>query len=310
MKVINFTHNDLDGVACGILTKLVFDEPDIEYCNYNNINYKVSNLILTEEHKHYDKIIVTDISVSEEVANLLDNISDKVILLDHHKTALWLNERPWAFVSSDSKESGTSLYYDFLKFNLNKTFKGFIPIFVNEVRLYDTWEWRKLGNDIPYYLNILLQEFGINKFNNYILNLLKTDWTSKDIDILTNNELLDDLSVTIIENYKIKLNNYIKIKNAQLIKTKILNYKAGVVFAENHISELGEELMKLNADIDFVAIIQLPNTISYRTNKDIDVSEIAKFFGGGGHTKASGSPIQNYQINNILDVLFKEGCIR
>ena len=40
MKIKLFTHTDLDGVGCAILAKLAFENVDIEYCNYDDINQK------------------------------------------------------------------------------------------------------------------------------------------------------------------------------------------------------------------------------------------------------------------------------
>ena len=57
MKTKLFTHNDLDGVGCAILAKLVFGEDvDIEYCSYRNVDDCVSDFI--EEAENYDRIFI------------------------------------------------------------------------------------------------------------------------------------------------------------------------------------------------------------------------------------------------------------
>ena len=48
-----------------------------------------------DNEKDYEKIFITDISVIEDVANKLDTISDKLILLDHHSTASFFNNYKW-----------------------------------------------------------------------------------------------------------------------------------------------------------------------------------------------------------------------
>ena len=41
--------------------------------------------------------------------------------------------------------------------------------------------------------------------------------------------------------------------------------------------------------------------ISYRTIKDnVDVSEIAKRYGGGGHKPAAGSPVKKSQLRKVM----------
>ena len=48
-------------------------------------------------------------------------------------------------------------------------------------------------------------------------------------------------------------------------------------------------------------------TVSYRTVKnDIDLSAIAKKYGGGGHPKASGSKFNISIIDNTLSGIFKK----
>ena len=49
-------------------------------------------------------------------------------------------------------------------------------------------------------------------------------------------------------------------------------------------------------------------SVSYRTIKDnVDVSEFAKIFDGGGHKKSSGSPIDKYMKDSIIEELFWKG---
>lgn len=52
-------------------------------------------------------------------------------------------------------------------------------------------------------------------------------------------------------------------------------------------------------------------SISYRTTKDdIDLSEIAKHFGGGGHPKAAGSRVSEQQIDDFMNILFHNRSLR
>lgn len=109
----------------------------------------------------------------------------------------------------------------------------------------------------------------------------------------------------IILKYRQKeIDRYIEKKNKQLEVTEILGYKAGVVLADNYLSELGNCLSKLNPELDFIAMVN-QKSISYRTTKDdIDLSKIAKHFGGGGHPKASGSRVSERQIDDFMNILF------
>ena len=97
MKIKLFTHTDLDGIGCAILAYLAFgrENVDVEFCNYDDVDEKVRNLIVDHSTvSEYDRIYITDISVREEVAQIIDTWidRDKIWLFDHHGTAMWLNK--------------------------------------------------------------------------------------------------------------------------------------------------------------------------------------------------------------------------
>lgn len=74
MKCKLFTHTDLDGVGCAILAYLAFgrENVDVEYCNYNDVNEKVSDFLIYGTPGEYKNIFITDISVSEELAKTIN----------------------------------------------------------------------------------------------------------------------------------------------------------------------------------------------------------------------------------------------
>lgn len=298
-----FTHTDLDGVSCEILGRIAFGEDiDVVRCGYGNIDDKVEEFINSDEE--FDKLFITDISVKKELANALNNISDKVILLDHHKTALWLNEYPFALVQvedeSIGKMCGAYLFYEYLKKNheeFNDTLA--LKLFVKYVRMYDTWEWKeKYDNIIPKRLNDLMYMDGPNEF------------IDKMIYRLGNNlAIFDDTDLMKLQIEQTYINSYIAQKNETLIVNDSLfpEHIVGIVFADKYISELGNKLCELHPELDFVVLINMSTlTVSYRTVKnDLDLSDIAKGFGGGGHPKASGSRFDASIVNDMLNNIFK-----
>ena len=181
-KIKLFSHTDLDGIGCAILAYLAFgrDNVDVEYCDYEDVNEKVEAFIEQEElFKSYDKVYITDICISEDVANMI-NILDcppkRVQLFDHHATALWLNEYEWCEVMvghhySGIKTSGTELFSMYL-FE-NEQFDHYdaytianIGFFVDIVRDYDTWRWKELGDEgiVCKQVNNLFHIYGREKF--------------------------------------------------------------------------------------------------------------------------------------------------
>ena len=298
-----FTHTDLDGISCEILGRIAFGEDiDVVRCGYGNIDDKVEEFINSDEE--YDKLFITDISVKKELADALNNVSDKVILLDHHKTALWLNEYPFALVQvedeSVGKMCGAYLFYEYLKKNheeFNDTLA--LKLFVKYVRMYDTWEWKeKYDNIIPKRLNDLMYMDGPNEF------------IDKMVYRLGNNLFIfDDTDLMKLQIEQTYINSYIAQKNETLIVNDSLfpEHIVGIVFADKYISELGNKLCELHPELDFVVLINMSTlAVSYRTVKDdLDLSDIAKGFGGGGHPKASGSRFDASIVNDMLNNIFR-----
>ena len=298
-----FTHTDLDGVSCEILGKIAFEEDiNVVRCNYGDIDAKVEEFINSTEE--YDKLFITDISVNKEIADKLLSVSDKVILLDHHKTALWLNEYPYALVQvedeSVGKMCGAYLFYEYLKKN-HKEFDDTpaLKLFIDYVRMYDTWEWKeKYDNIIPKRLNDLMYIDGPNEF------------IDKMVYRLGNNLFIfDDTDLMKLQIEQTYINSYITQKNETLMVNDDLfpEYTVGITFADKYISELGNKLCELHPELDFVVLINMSTlTVSYRTVKDdLDLSAIAKGFGGGGHPKASGSRFDASIVNDMLNNIFK-----
>lgn len=302
MRIKLFTHNDLDGVGCTILSYLTFgkDNVSVDHCGYNDINEKVKEFVVAENYKNFDYIYITDISISEEVAELIQT-TEKFQLLDHHPTALNLNKYEWCTVqieNNNEKTSGTRMFFDYLLskgfLQNSKTYKidgcYNLKCFVENVRKYDTWLWKtKYNDEEPKMWNDLLYIMGRDEFIESILYRV-VSYSCFDFC---------DFDLKLLKYRQNDINNYIEKKNKELVKKGFKPndssplYYVGFVFAENYISELGNNLAEMNTDLDFIIIITNGKTISYRGIKDtIDLGkDVASVFGGGGHPKAAGSQI-------------------
>ena len=301
-----FSHTDLDGYGCNIVMKALVSQARVitTNINYEENNEIIKNYILSGEYKDYRCTFITDISVNEEVAELIDKTKDlKLVLLDHHPTAEWLNKYDWANVCVNNcfeKTSGTELLFNFLVSSDGcvEDWNYFREIhdFVKQVKRYDTWLWKeKYNDDTPKKLNDLFYILGYDKFYS---SLKENNFNVKF--------LIHDYSY-LLENQQKKIDKYIEKKDKEIIGCKIKNYNVGVVFANQYQSELGNRLSELNPQYDLIAMIG-ENTFSYRAIKDnANCGEFAKLFGGGGHPKASGSEINEEQKNKIIDLLFDKG---
>lgn len=307
MKVKLFTHTDLDGVGCSIIAKLFFGENNVDVVStgYNNIDRKVQNFIYSKDIKNYSLILITDISVKQELAEIIDKKAKRVLLFDHHPTAMYLNKFDWCTVEPErdnEKICGTKLLYQYLVNIAKKKTNSAIHSFVEIVNKYDTWLWKEKYNDIqPKLLNDLFNLYGFQGFESNILKKLYS---------CINNELevFSESEISILENNQANIDKYIKTKCDNMHrKTLFINeeyYEVGIVFAENHISELGNRMCEIYPNIDFAMIITNFETISFRTVKaDIDLSQIAEYYGGGGHPKAAGAQIRNNDKIRAIDII-------
>lgn len=299
-----FTHTDLDGIGCAILAKIAFDsDVDIEYCDYGEINDKVNDFISTNLMIE-DMCHITDISVTDELAKKIDENSTQFYLLDHHPTALKLNQYRWCTIKIEDdytklKTSGTELYYKWLVeggyLHKSDTFDKF----VETIRDYDTWRWSTMGDEgiICKQMNDLLDLYGRERFITWCISEIHDE-------IFPKLYAADKLVLKVKQK---EIDDYVEIKNKQLFISPMCGKICGFVFAERFFSELGNRLCKMHPEIDYVAMIDMDGTISYRTIKeDIDLGkDVANKFGGGGHPKAAGSRFSKEVILKIVKNIFE-----
>ena len=300
-----FTHTDLDGVGCAILAKLAFgaNNADITFCNYDDVNDLVSDFVPTKLLPD-DMCHITDIRVSDELAKEINENMTQFYLLDHHPTALGLNKYDWCKVVIEDEEthiktSGTEMYYEWLTENGYLIEDEFIHKFVELVRNYDTWRWSTLGDDglICKQVNDLYYLYGREKF---------MKWAMSEIcdKVFPRLYAADELVLSMKQN---EIDEYVEKKNKQIRVMDMFGHVCGFVFAERFFSELGNRLCQMHPEIDFVAMIDMDGTVSYRTVKEnIDLgNDVAKLFGGGGHPKAAGSQFSNEIKMKLIENIFR-----
>lgn len=296
-----FTHTDLDGVGCAILAKLAFgNEVDISYCNYDDIDTEVREFISKEND--VDMCHITDIRIIDEVAKEIDEKFDNFYVLDHHPTALYLNKYPWCTIKIEDEEthiktSGTEMYYHWLVDNGYLQGSDVLDTFAELVRNYDTWRWAELGEEgiICKQVNDLMYLYGRDRFITWCISQIHDC-------VFPRLYASDELILSIKQK---EIDDYVEEKNEQLITTPMCGRVCGFVFAEKYFSELGNRLCRMHPEIDFVAMIDMSGTVSYRTVKeDIDLGkDVAQLFGGGGHPKAAGSEFsKEIQLKTIEEI--------
>ncbi|TYR80635.1 oligoribonuclease [Priestia megaterium] len=297
------SHTDLDGVGCGILARLAFEnQVKIRYNSISGLNHEVEWFLKNNDNDTF--LIITDLSVSEDNEKRLDEfykLGGKVQLIDHHKTAMHFNDYEWGHVIVEDDNghltSATSLFYEYLlKHELIEPSNA-IAQFVELVRQYDTWEWEKNENLEAHRLNALFFLVSIDEFEEKIVNRLKN----------SDSFFFDEFEEKILDMEEDKIERYIRRKRRELVQASIGEHVAGIVYAESYHSELGNELGKEYPHLDYIAILNVgAKRVGFRTiHNHVDVSEVAGHFGGGGHAKASGCSLTDESYKQFVTETFQ-----
>jgi len=307
-----FTHNDLDGVACGILFKLAFGERvDVRYNSVSGLNFQVERYFerMNDRMKKEDLLFITDLSVNSEMAEKINEFvlaGGKAKLIDHHKTALHFNDYTWGDVKVADQNgmltSAASLVYEYLVNENHLQKNGSVDEFVELVRQYDTWDWDILKNYKAKNLNDLFFMVSIEDFEERIVPRLQAGEHFE----------FDEFEQKLLEMEEDKIDRYIRRKKREIVQINTNGLYGGIVHAESYHSELGNELGKEFSHLDYIAILNLGGKkISFRTIHDnVDVSAVAGEFGGGGHAKAAGCSMNDEAYTRYIDEAFPLDPIR
>lgn len=228
---------------------------------------------------------------SPEIMNDLNRKANSMLLLDHHKSARdALEGKIDCDHIFDMNRSGARMAWDY--------FYPASPIshIIQYVEDRDLWKWKM--PDARHYLAALdsyPQDFDIW---NWIAGL--------------ENEHLEQFFAegrAICRFQEILVNDHVnKSEKGYLIAPDGEEYPCRIVncTSKEIISDVGHELAK-NDDEEVVGVAWAYShryndyIFSLRSIKDIDVSEIAKKFGGGGHAQASG-----FKYNGNIKDIFKQ----
>lgn len=326
-KIYLISHTDLDGVGPSIVLQAYGIAHEADFVETRKVDEAV--LARLAELEDNELLIITDLSVSKEVAEAITTVNKEpnarfVCLIDHHASALYLNDYAWASeipVLDDIKMSATTLIFKYLDeagyavnpqladdeaeivdYSPQQTAVFFdrLARFVENVRLYDTWEWHALKIQEAADLNTIFyarrrHEFIKDRFN-YILT----------------GQLFTEADDTYLTFSKDELRKVLKKKEKQLVIVKDYSLQGhehplniGVVETDSYVSELGNHLAeKFDGDIDCVFIVSLvKNRVSLRSiGKAVNLSEIAKHYNGGGHPNASGCDLSELGMDFIVAI--------
>ena len=297
MKDLIITHTDLDGVSPIILYSLTGNKFDYYNIEIADIMDTFKELFATNI-KEYRNIYITDLSLPEEAYEMINqNELKNVKVFDHHKTHLFANKYDYVNVIIDYdgvQTCGTEIFYKYLVNEYKELDKPIVKDYVRMVRELDTYNFT---SDMPKQLDSLRDTYGRLDFMKTIIRRLKSN--KETFEFTSFEKRLVKIQSAEIQRYMIK-------KEKKMFRLEINKLKCGVVFAETNKSELGNYLSNKYPELDLIVLIDASARVSYRTSRDdVDVSEFAALFGGGGHKRASGSQITEDNQLEFIKTYFK-----
>ena len=218
---------------------------------------------LKEKNIFFIDIVPPEAAIKKIIAN-----NKEVIAIDHHTSN---QELMPLFEKSvyDSSKSASVLAWEY--FHPDES----LPALLRYVQDMDLWQWRLLqSRDICTYINFVDMSFET------------WDRMAADLEYDAARDQIVDYG-SHINRYKDKKIREIVERNAQ--KVIFDGVKALAVNSSTLTSQIGDALLKRNVPLGIVWVEANDKIhVSMRSDGSVDVAELAKKYGGGGHIQASG----------------------
>lgn len=307
-NILLLTHTDLDGAGAAILMRTFFPNVSVKHCSVTTMRADILDACFKG---CYDFIVVCDISCSladaESISSIPD-IANHFVLIDHHPSAEQLNKYPFAVVypemvtdsfrideypdSSKERSSGTALLYDYLVYNgfVSNTNQHIdmkmVEKFVSLVSKYDTWDWMEVfkGEDsTPRTLSSLCFLYGIDIFEDRMVH--KMLYANKEPFFDSTDELLLTIEASKVKEH---LEGIRKSYQPGYMRLQDREYSLVYCACNSYLPQTFEDMQTCYPLAD-LCIINCGNRMSIRSrNPDVNVAELTKAYGGGGHPGAGG----------------------
>jgi len=245
------------------------------------------NSIVTTEVDVY----ILDFSYPRDVLEELRKRVRTLVVLDHHKTA-----------QEDLKG------LDYATFNMNKS--GAVL----------AWEYFHPDKDVPSIL-LDIQDGDLWKFERPNTEKIRAALPLIKFDLLSLHSCAmyeDDYEWLLGQGESILTSENVEISHRvpkHVHKTTLYGYSCGCINCTTLISKTGsaivnDETLRVDVALMYQIIEDGKVLLSFRAAKDndVDVSVLAKEFGGGGHAKAAGGRCYLKTLQNILDGILDGKC--
>jgi len=275
-KILNIVHCDLDGSVCALILSQVYKNITILDTSF----YKIDSIMESLDYTNYDYVFMTDISPTD--IKLL-NLSDNIILIDHHESAIQANN-PSKMHFVIPGHCAAYLTKKFVKNYYGLELKH-LDNLVKLCNDYDQWELKypesKLLNDLMFY------KYRPKKFRELFFDG-RTTFTEEEQNWLNEREKEFEKryeALTVFDCEKIK---------------------GCVVQSDQFINEICDRLLKIEGyDIVFCRNPYHGRVSIRHKIEGLNIGEILKNLGfGGGHFASAGLFCENInQFQERLEII-------
>lgn len=263
--------NCKDGLAAAFVAHCSLLEMDRAYnafpMNYDEVD-KIYDIPMSEE----DEVFILDFSLPNEMVLELCTKVSKVIILDHHKSAIEkLSKLPKLTnleMVLDNDRSGAVITFEYFE---NMNFNPLEKEFFYYIQDRDLWQWKlEHSKEVSAYLALKVEDNNIDSMANAY-------WKFQD-----EKEQLITIGKTCIE----MINKQVSKKVRQCIDLELCGVNFKCINANENISELGNAICNRYNQPALMYFIEDYSklVLCFRSlNNLADVSKVAEQFGGGGH---------------------------
>lgn len=238
------------------------------------------------------RVLFCDYAPSLEILNELEKIATTITILDHHISAKNALENK-SYAVFDMNKSGAGLTWSYFYPDIET------PKFIQMVQDRDIWTW-KLPNSRPFTAGLYTM---CQSCNTYEFDTIFKIFDEFFANIENVNKCIE-LGIIVD---KVSMNKANGIAKDHVKKIDVWrDHKVCIVNCFADLSSDVGDIIGSNENVDFVVLWNYNHPtseyrISLRSKNKVDVSKIAKEFGGGGHVNASGFSTKTNPINLFTD---------
>lgn len=325
-RILLLTHDDADGAGAEIVLRCMFPDKNIKVVHLSNgvmsgrVKEALTDAAIAES---FGKVIACDISCNEADAEYIDSLSDinsRFGLLDHHLTSQFVNKYSWGISFSDMIRdsflvnhytkpenghcSGTSLMLDYMYYCgidfLPCADARAIEKLCFRISAYDTRDWKTCFNGKQNFKdeNLLFAAYGNNGYVETRMKQFDTSVSNISVDaaILSYEKQKRTAHIESIKD-QIKFGTM----DTVLENGRIKIYDIAYIDDSKYVFDILDYMRDTYPERDLF-IVNYGNGVSIRSDKeDINVAEIVKPFGGGGHKGAGGFKFEKRDIYNLFE---------